>query len=130
MLTSYLASQHLPTGVSTPTHQGGHSQAFTVLAPPPGGYRLLLILLHSHQSNSVSCSLTLTTLIHSLIRRPLRSLEKGSIIVSIILTIIHLKHNCSQPDQGAIPSSVPGVSSAKSYSNKPLPFIKVAETPC
>ena len=63
VLTSYLASQHLPTGVSTPTHQGGHSQAFTVLAPPPGGYRLLLILLHSPQSYSVSYPFTLNTLI-------------------------------------------------------------------
>ena len=53
----------------------------------------------------------------------------SSIILSIILTHTHLKHTRSQPDQEAIPSSVPGVSSARSHSDKPLPFVEVAETP-
>ena len=65
VLASYLAGQHLPTGVSTSTHQG---KAFTVFAPPPGGYKLFLNLLHSPQSYSVSYPFTLNTLIpHSFI---------------------------------------------------------------
>ena len=68
MLTSYPASQHLPTGASTSTHQG--FLALTVLAPPPGGYRQFLLLLLSPYSHSVSYPFTLNTFIHSLIKKP------------------------------------------------------------
>ena len=64
MLASYLAGQHLPTGVSTPTlqGQGSHNLAFTVVAPPPAFSSIILSIVHIHSQHIRS------TLIHSLIK--------------------------------------------------------------